>query len=116
MIEQDGNVYHRLNGANARFFHEVSDAHRARIIKVDLPSDLLNSQTDEGALARTQFMEGKLILYRVMRQRLKLAGSEISQAMHLHLQNKAIALPSKASIPLTGERHGCHPRSPIHAD
>lgn len=75
MIEQDGNVYHRLNGANARFFHEVSDAHRARIIKVDLPSDLLNSQTDEGALARAQFMEGKLILYRVMRQRLKLAGN-----------------------------------------
>ena len=28
------------SGAKARFFHEVSDAHLARIVKVDLKSDL----------------------------------------------------------------------------
>ena len=125
------------SGAKARFFHEVSEAHLARIIKVDLKSDLFTYCIDEGALARAQLMDGKLmlitnvkdmapqevikryksladiergfkvlkseieiapvfhrlperikahasicfmalILYRVMRQRLKLAGSELS--------------------------------------
>jgi hypothetical protein len=125
------------SGAKARLFHEVSDAHLARIIKVDLKSDLFTYAIDETALARAQLMDGKLmrvtnvrdmtpaevvkrykaladiergfrvlkseieiapvfhhlparikahasicfmalILYRVMRQRLKLAGSEPS--------------------------------------
>ncbi len=49
-------------GAKVRFFHEVSDAHLARIIKVDLKSDLFTYQIDESALARAQLMDGKLML------------------------------------------------------
>jgi len=48
--------------AKARFFHEVSDAHLARIIKVDLKSDLFTYELDEAALARAQLMDGKLML------------------------------------------------------
>ena len=50
------------SGAKARFFHEVSDAHLARIIKVDLQSDLFTYQVDDTALARAQLMDGKLML------------------------------------------------------
>lgn len=50
------------SGAKARFFHEVSDAHLARIIRVDLESDLFTYQIDEAALARAQVMDGKLML------------------------------------------------------
>ena len=50
------------SGAKARFFHEVSDAHLARIIKVDLQSDLFTYAIDETALARAQLMDGKLML------------------------------------------------------
>ena len=50
------------SGAKARFFHEVSDAHLARIIKVDLKSDLFTYEMDEAALARAQLMDGKLML------------------------------------------------------
>ena len=50
------------SGAKARFFHEVSDAHLARIVKVDLQSDLFTYQIDETALARAQLMDGKLML------------------------------------------------------
>ena len=50
------------SGAKARFFHEVSDAHLARIIRVDLKSDLFTYEIDESALARSQLMDGKLML------------------------------------------------------
>jgi transposase len=50
------------SGAKARFFHEVSDAHLGRIIKVDLKSDLFSYEIDERALARAQAMDGKLML------------------------------------------------------
>lgn len=50
------------SGAKARLFHEVSDAHLARIIKVDLKSDLFTYEIDEAALARAQLMDGKLML------------------------------------------------------
>lgn len=50
------------SGAKARFFHEVSDAHLARIIKVDLKSDLFTYEIDQTALARAQAMDGKLVL------------------------------------------------------
>ena len=64
---QDGGAVQRGrklsdSGAKARFFHEVSDAHMARIIKVDLKSDLFAYQIDESALARAQLMDGKLML------------------------------------------------------
>ncbi len=42
--------------AKARFFHEVSDAHLARIMQVDLTSELF---IYEVALARAQLMDGK---------------------------------------------------------
>ena len=50
------------SGAKARFFHEVSEAHLARIIKVDLKSELFTYEIDEAALARAQAMDGKLML------------------------------------------------------
>ncbi|MFY3385246.1 IS1634 family transposase [Paracidovorax sp. MALMAid1276] len=50
------------SGAKARFFHEVSEAHLARIIKVDLKSELFTYEIDEAALARAQAMDGKLLL------------------------------------------------------
>jgi transposase len=151
------------SGAKARFFHEVSDAHLARIIKVDLQSDLFTYVIDETALARAQLMDGKLmlvtnvkdmtaaevvkryksladiergfrvlkseieiapvfhrlperikahasicfmalILYRVMRQRLKLAGSELSPEAALadlrRIQRHTVSIDS--GIPIQG--------------
>ncbi len=150
------------SGAKARFFHEVSDAHLARIIKVDLKSDLFTYQFDESALARAQLMDGKLmlitnvrdmaphevirryksladiergfrvlkseieiapvfhrlperikahasicfmalILYRIMRQRLKLAGSDLSPEAALaelrRIQRHTVCIDNGAPIP-----------------
>jgi len=50
------------SGAKARFFHEVCDAHLAKIIKVDLASDLFTYDFDQQALERAQLMDGKLML------------------------------------------------------
>jgi transposase len=50
------------SGAKARFFHEVSDAHLARIIQVDLKSELFTYEINEPALERAQLMDGKLML------------------------------------------------------
>jgi len=149
------------SGAKARFFHEVSDAHLARIIQVDLKSELFTYAIDEAALARAQLMDGKLmlvtnvqdmaadevvqrykaladiergfkvlkseieiapvfhrlperikahagicfmalILYRVMRQRLKLAGSELSPEAALadlrRIQRHTVTIDSGAPI------------------
>lgn len=149
------------SGAKARFFHEVSDAHLARIIQVDLKSDLFTYAIDETALARAQLMDGKLmlvtnvqdmaahevvrrykaladiergfkvlkseieiapvfhrlperikahasicfmalILYRVMRQRLKLAGSDLSPEAALadlrRIQRHTISINAGAPI------------------
>ena len=161
------------SGAKARFFHEVSDAHLARIIKVDLKSDLFTYQIDESALARAQLMDGKLmlitnvkdmaplevirryksladiergfrvlksdieiapvfhrlperikahasicftalILYRVMRQRLKLAGSDLSPETALadlrRIQRHTVSIDSAAPI------HGVSTIHPRQAD
>jgi transposase len=49
-------------GVTARFFHEVSEAHLKRIIKVDLQADLFTYDIDQVALARAQAMDGKLLL------------------------------------------------------
>jgi transposase len=149
------------SGAKARFFHEVSDAHLARIIKVDLKSDLFAYEIDPAALARAQLMDGKLmlvtnvrdmtpaevvqryksladiergfkvlkseieiapvfhrlperikahasicfmalILYRVMRQRLKLAGSDLSPEAALadlrRIQRHTVSIDKGAAI------------------
>jgi len=149
------------SGAKARFFHEVSDAHLARIIQVDLQSELFTYSIDEAALARAQLMDGKLmlvtnvqdmaaqevvrrykaladiergfkvlkseieiapvfhrlperiqahasicfmalILYRVMRQRLKLAGSELSPEAALatlrRIQRHTVSIDNGAPI------------------
>ena len=64
---QDAGQVHRGrklsdSGAKARLFHEVSDAHLARIIQVDLKSDLFAYEIDDAALARAQLMDGKLML------------------------------------------------------
>lgn len=64
---QDAGKVHRGrklsdSGAKARFFHEVSEAHLSRIIKVDMQSDLFSYDIDQAALARAQVMDGKLLL------------------------------------------------------
>jgi len=50
------------SGAKARFFHEVSEAHLSKIIRVDLQSDLFTYDIDHTALQRAQMMDGKLLL------------------------------------------------------
>lgn len=50
------------SGARARLFHEVSDAHLARIVKVDLFCDPFTYEIDEAALARAERLDGKLLL------------------------------------------------------
>jgi transposase len=50
------------SGAKARFFHEVSEAGLARIVKVDLKSDLFTYEIDSKAQARAERMDGKLLL------------------------------------------------------
>ena len=149
------------SGAKARLFHEVSEAHLARIIRVDLKSDLFTYAIDEAALAQAQLMDGKLmlvtnvqdmaadevvrrykaladiergfkvlkseieiapvfhrlperikahasicfmalILYRVMRQRLKMAGSDLSPEAALaelrRIQRHTVSIDSGAPI------------------
>ena len=49
-------------GARARFYHEVCDAHLARIVKVDLKSELFTYSIDERALRHARLMDGKLLL------------------------------------------------------
>lgn len=49
-------------GARARFYHEVCDAHLARIVRVDLKSELFTYSIDERALTHARLMDGKLLL------------------------------------------------------
>ena len=49
-------------GARARFYHEVCQAHLARIVRVDLKSELFTYTIDERALAHARLMDGKLLL------------------------------------------------------
>jgi transposase len=50
------------SGAKARFFHEVSEARLASIIKVDLKGELFSYAVDESMLERAELMDGKLLL------------------------------------------------------
>ena len=50
------------SGAKARLYHAVCDAHLARIVKVDLKSELFTYAVDEQALAQAELMDGKLLL------------------------------------------------------
>ena len=49
-------------GARARFYHAVCDSHLARIVKVDLKSELFSYAIDERALMHARLMDGKLLL------------------------------------------------------
>ena len=49
-------------GARARFYREVCDAHMARIVRVDLKSELFTYSVDDNALAHARLMDGKLLL------------------------------------------------------
>jgi transposase len=49
-------------GATARFYHQVCEAHLARIVKVDLKSRLFSYSIDEAAQAQAELMDGKLLL------------------------------------------------------
>ncbi|MFN3578508.1 MAG: IS1634 family transposase [Tabrizicola sp.] len=64
---QDAGEIHRGRklsdcGAKARFFHEVSDARLASIVRVDLKSELFTYAIDERTLERAETMDGKLLL------------------------------------------------------
>ena len=64
---QDAGKVHRGRklsdaGVTARFFHEVSEAHLKRIIKIDLQAALFTWDIDQDALAAAQAMDGKLLL------------------------------------------------------
>lgn len=50
------------SGAKARLYHEVKEAHLAKIVKVDLKGDLFSYTIDEAALQQAQLMDGKLML------------------------------------------------------
>jgi transposase len=65
--DQDDGVKHRGrklsdSGAKARFFHEVSEAHLSKIIKVDLKSERFTYAIDERARSLANLMDGKLLL------------------------------------------------------
>ncbi len=65
--EQDGGKRKRGaklsdGGARARFYHEVCVAHLARIVRVDLKSELFNYDINEKALTHARLMDGKLLL------------------------------------------------------
>ena len=49
-------------GARAKFYHEVVESHLARIVKVDLKSELFTYDIDERALKHARLMDGKLLL------------------------------------------------------
>ena len=49
-------------GARATFYHEVCESHLARIVKVDLKSELFSYDIDERALKHARLMDGKLLL------------------------------------------------------
>ena len=64
---QDDGVKHRGrklsdSGAKARFFHEVSEAHLSKIIKVDLKSERFTYAIDARARSLANMMDGKLLL------------------------------------------------------
>jgi transposase len=50
------------SGAKARLYHEVKEVHLAKIVKVDLKSDLFSYAVDEDSLAQAELMDGKLML------------------------------------------------------
>ena len=50
------------SGAKARLYHEVCEAHLARIIKVDLKTDLFSYTIDQAAQIQAEMMDGKLLL------------------------------------------------------
>ena len=49
-------------GARARFYREVCDEHLARIIQIDLKSELFTYTINERALTHARMMDGKLLL------------------------------------------------------
>jgi transposase len=50
------------SGAKARLYHAVCEAHLAKIVKVDLKSELFTYTVDEQAKAQAELMDGKLLL------------------------------------------------------
>ena len=50
------------SGANARLYQAVCEAHLAKIVKVDLKSELFTYAVDEAAKAQAELMDGKLLL------------------------------------------------------
>ena len=50
------------SGAKARLYHEVCEANLARIIKVDLKTELFSFTVDDAAQSQAEMMDGKLLL------------------------------------------------------
>jgi len=49
-------------GARAKFYRAVCEAHLARIVRVDLKSELFTYEIDQRALTHARMMDGKLLL------------------------------------------------------
>jgi transposase len=49
-------------GARARFYHEICESRLARIVRVDLKSELFSYSINDEALAHARLMDGKLLL------------------------------------------------------
>ena len=49
-------------GARARFYHEVCEAHMARIVRVDMKGELFSYDINDKALTHARLMDGKLLL------------------------------------------------------
>lgn len=52
----------RKHDNRARFYHEVCEAHLARIVRVDLKSEQFTYAIDERALTHARLMDGELLL------------------------------------------------------
>lgn len=96
------------SGAKARFFHEVAEAHLSKIIKVDLKSEIeiapVFHRLPECIRAHASICFIALILYRVMRQRLKAAGHTASQETALaqlrRVQRQSVSI--NQGVPISG--------------
>jgi transposase len=64
---QDGGAVHRGrklsdSAAKALFYHEVKEAHLAKIINVDMKSERFTYDIDEKALKHAELVDGKLVI------------------------------------------------------
>ena len=102
------------SGAKARFFHEVCDAQLARIIKVDLKSDLFTYDDRRAALARAELMDGKLLLVTNVADLTPQRGRQPLQGAGRHrarLQGAEVRDRDRAGLPPAARAHQARTRA-----